>query len=345
MIIYRNIKKDQYQLKEYYLRKLAGTRLCLKKYKCVFICVAIIIVQFLLLIKLSFDYNDLYSLANSAHPHTFWYVHDGISKISVRRTSNVSFVNDSVIVTACGRNVADALPVFRKNLYSILNVFRDYHILLGESDSKDKTLMSFRRWEKEDHRVHVYTYGSLTTTYSTNRAHRIAFCRNDLLRTARQNNWLTKAKFLLVMDIDVNANSILTVDNFLTNFEYDMRDWAVMTASQTEAYYDIWAVKSHTLNYDCWEVVGSFKHQEIARKIYIGVHTKPIPREMGLISVRSAFGGFGVYQTLYLNNCHYEAFDKTTRQKCEHISFHDCIISNGGKIFINPKFQNADGHK
>jgi len=87
------------------------------------------------------------------------------------------------------------------------------------------------------------------------------------------------------------------------------------------------------------------KHQEIGRKIYINVHMKPIPREFGLIPVRSAFGGFGVYQTVYLNGCYYEAFDQKTKQKCEHVSFHDCIIRNGGKIFINPKFQNADGLK
>jgi hypothetical protein len=102
---------------------------------------------------------------------------------------------------------------------------------------------------------------------------------------------------------------------------------------------------THTLNYDCWEVVDRLKHQEIAQKMYVYVHMKPIPRNFGLIPVRSAFGGFGVYQTIYLNGCYYEAFDQITKQKCEHVSFHDCIISNGGRIFINPKFQNADGRK
>jgi hypothetical protein len=246
---------------------------------------------------------------------------------------------------ACGRDIAAALPIFQRNLYSILKLFQDYRIFLGESDSVDRTLISFRQWKSEDNKVHVYTYGNLTTTYSKNRAHRIAFCRNNLLRTIRQNNWISQAKFFLVMDIDINANPILTVNNFLTNFEYDTRDWAVMTASQTKLYYDIWAVRTRTLNYDCWEVVDPLKYQEIGRKKYVYVHTKPIPRNFGLVPVRSAFGGFGVYQTVYLNNCYYEAFDKTTKQKCEHISFHDCVIRNGGNIFINPKFQNADGLK
>ena len=187
------------------------------------------------------------------------------------------------------------------------------------------------------------TYGNLAATYSTNRAHRIAYCRNDLLQIARRNKWITTAKFLLVMDIDMNANTVLTVESFLTNFEYDIRDWAVMTASQTKLYYDIWAVRSRTLDYDCWKVVDPLQHQDIARKIYINVHMKPIPRYFALISVRSAFGGFGIYQTAYLNNCYYEAFDERSKQKCEHVSFHDCVIRNGGQIFINPKFQNSEG--
>jgi hypothetical protein len=266
-------------------------------------------------------------------------------KISIRRAFNVSLANDSVIVLACGRDVAEAVPIFRTNLYSILKLFKDYRVLLGESDSKDNTLMSFRHWKDEDSKIYVHTYGNLSTTYSKNRAHRIAYCRNDLLQTVQKNNWINEARFLLVMDIDINANPILTVENFLTNFEYDTRDWAVMTASQTKLYYDVWAVRTHTLNYDCWEVVDPLKYNEIGRKMYVNVHTKPIPREFGLIPVRSAFGGFGVYQTVYLNGCYYEAFDQTIKQKCEHISFHDCVISNGGKIFINPKFQNADGLK
>ncbi len=328
---------------QYYLPNAIEFQLLFKKYRCVFIYIVIIIIQFLLLIKMSFDYNTLYSLANSSFPDTFWHEYYEIPKVTVRRVSNVSLANDSVVVTACGRNVVAALPLFRKNLYSILKLFKDYRIFLGESDSSDNTLINFREWQNEDNNIHVHTYGNLTVTYSENRAHRIAFCRNDLLRAVRQHDIITKAKYLLVIDIDVNANPILTIDNFLTNFEYDTRDWAVMTASQTKFYYDIWAVRSSILNYDCWEVVDPLQHQEIARKKYIYVHTKPIPRELGLVPVRSAFGGFAVYQTVYLNDCYYEAFDNTTKQKCEHVSFNECVIRNGGKIFINPKFQNADG--
>ena len=326
-----------------YLLDATRFHVIIKKHSFVLICVAIISIQFYFLVTMYVNYNSLYSLANSSFPDTFWHEYYEISKVSLRRSSNISLANDSVIVTACGRNVATTLPLFRKNLYEILKLFKDYRIFLGESDSQDSTLKKFRQWQNEDRKVNVHTYGKLIATYSENRAHRIAFCRNNLLRTVRENGWINQAKYLLVMDIDINANSVLTVDNFLTNFDYDTRDWTVMTASQTKRYYDIWAVRSQTLNYDCWDIIAPLKDQEIARERYIYVHMKPIPRDFGLIPVRSAFGGFGVYQTMYLNNCYYEAFDQTIQQKCEHVSFHECIGRNGGKIFINPKFQNADG--
>lgn len=342
-IILDGKSKFMYLWTKHYFANAATWKLAFRRNKKAFMCAAILIIQFILLVKLNSDYMELYSLANSSFPDTFWHANYEKSRLSIRRVSNVPLRNESVIVLACGRDVEKAFPLFRKNLYSILKLFKDYRILLGESDSKDKTLVSFQSWKAKDGKVHVHTYGHLSLTYSKNRAHRIAYCRNDLLKAARKNNWINNFKFLFVMDIDVNANSVLTVDNFLTNFEYDTRDWAVMTASQTKLYYDIWAVKSETLNYDCWSILEGIKHQEIARKLYIYVHTKHIPREFGLIPVLSAFGGFGIYQTTFLNSCHYEAFDERTEQKCEHIAFHECIIRNGGKIFINPRFQNADG--
>jgi hypothetical protein len=316
--------------------------------RCIYLFIAalfILVLQSLKIAQISLKYRALYSLVNSSFPDTFWHEYYKEPLFTARRASKVSLVDESVIVLACGRDVAAALPGFRRNLYLILKLFNDYRVVLGESDSKDSTLLDLQEWRDQDGKVQVYSFGELRHTYSENRAHRIAFCRNSLLNISREIETKKKFRFLLVIDIDINASPILTVDNFLSNFEYNTSDWAVMTTSQTKVYYDVWAVRSDTLNYDCWKVVDPLPHQTIARKIYVYVHTKPIPRDFGLIPVHSAFGGFGVYQTAYLNNCYYEAFDKDNKQKCEHVSFHACVRKNGGKIFINPKFQNADGVK
>jgi hypothetical protein len=116
-----------------------------------------------------------------------------------------------------------------------------------------------------------------------------------------------------------------------------------MAASQTQTYYDIWALRSIGINYDCWIAADEYLHHDIAEKIFDTVYTRPIPRNFGLIHVYSEFGGFGVYQTHYLNDCWYEGIDELRRARCEHISFHYCIRRNRGSIFINPRFQNSDG--
>lgn len=317
-------------------------QILLKKCKTLFI-IFVIIYQFTLLLMLFANYNELYTLSNASLPDTFWHRYYGKPAVGVRRSANMSLASESVLVMACGRNVETAIPGFQRNVYAIVKPFRNYRILLGESDSTDGTLSTMQQWRANDTRVHLYAHGNLSQTFSFLRTQRIAVCRNSLLENARKNNWMKEARFIFMMDMDINRNSILTLTNVLTNFEYDTRDWAVMTASQTKRYYDIWALRSDVVNYDCWKVVGTFRNRELAAQKFIVVHTKPIPKDFGLIPVSSAFGGFGIYQTRYLNNCTYEGFDLIDREKCEHISFHECIVRNGGKIFINPRFQNSDG--
>ena len=294
------------------------------------------------------SYDSLLTLANSSFPDTFWHMKDSYPLPRPQPVLNLNssiLKNSSAIFTICARDVAKFLPKLRRNVERIAAVFRDYRILVGESDSSDNTVVLVQKWAVENRKVLLHTYGNLSKAYLLSRTERIAFCRNQLLKTARDKNWLFEARYLLVMDADINANNILTIENFLSNFEYDVDSWAAMTASQTLMYYDVWALRSTTANYDCWAMVRQHYHVDIATKIYVAVHMQPIPRDFGLIHVQSAFGGFAIYQTRFLNNCWYRGSEGSNRDVCEHLSLHLCITNNGGNIFINPKFQNADGLK
>jgi hypothetical protein len=292
------------------------------------------------------DYHELLYLLNNTFPDTFWFINDShpVPKcIKVSNSSSAFLKDESVVVVACCKDVRKFLPRFRRNVEKIVALFRSYRLVLGESDSSDGTLHFIQKWALESNNVFVISVVNLSATVSFSRTERIASCRNHLLNFTRQKHWLFNSKYLLVMDVDINANSVLTTENFLSNFEYDTNSWAVMTASQTQTYYDIWALRAIGINYDCWNMVNRYKHYDIAKKIYVTVHTRPIPRDFGLFHVYSAFGGFGVYQTRYLNDCWYQGLDESHRDRCEHISFHNCIRKNNGSIFINPRFQNSDG--
>jgi hypothetical protein len=300
---------------------------------------------FISLMLLHRRYSDLLHLLNNTFPDTFWHTNDSHpvpERTRVLNSSSVFLKDESVVVIACCKDVSEFLPVFRRNVEQIVALFGSYRILLGESDSSDSTLHFIQKWASDSKNVFVKTHGNLSTMISS-RTERIAFCRNHLLNITRQKDWLFDSRYLLVMDVDINANNVLTTENFLSNFEYDIGSWAVMTASQTKTYYDIWALRAAGINYDCWITTNQYVHRDIAEKIYVTVHMRPIPRNFGLVHVYSAFGGFGVYQTHYLNDCWYQGMDELRRDRCEHISFHYCIRKNRGSIFVNPRFQNSDG--
>ena len=62
------------------------------------------------------------------------------------------------------------------------------------------------------------------------------------------------------------------------------------------------------------------------------------------LEVKSCFGGLAIYKRKYLDNCDYgKGFQMNGDEKiefCEHVDFNQCVINNGGKIYINPKFIN-----
>ena len=115
-IYYRPINRNLFRQRPLYLCKiiLVGL-LLLRKHRCLCIYAAIILVQCLSSVRIALNYKDLYSIANSPFPDTFWHIYYSKKRTSIPRTSSVSLVNESVIVLACARDVAKVVPKFRRN--------------------------------------------------------------------------------------------------------------------------------------------------------------------------------------------------------------------------------------
>ncbi|CAF1442482.1 unnamed protein product [Adineta steineri] len=258
-----------------------------------------------------------------------------------RRLSNSSYQNVlhqlpslRLIVVACARNVESNIKNYRSRIEPILDLFHpSSRILICESDSNDKTIEKLYQWS----RAQVYTYGNMMKSYP-GRTDRLEFCRNTLLNKTHD----LKADYILVTDIDMFRT---TVPSFLSNFRYNIDDWSVMTASSSDPYYDIWALRTLSdsiMNYDIWHRIWDLRKPgknycyETLVDLIVRVHQKRIPLEYGLIEVRSAFGGAGLYKANSTYTCQYDGENNT----CEHIEFHLCIREqNHGRIFINSAFQ------
>jgi len=178
---------------------------------------------------------------------------------------------------------------------------------------------------------------------------RIALCRNSLLQQARGE--LSSLDYYLVIDVDVGSSSSFRVEDFLTNFIYPRNSWIAMTATQRAEYYDIWALRIESiLPFDCWQRIKQLTSfiidQSFLTERLVQIHQKPIPRNISLIEVQSAFGGAALYNAKFLNKkCLYNGrIDNALwedSEQCEHVPFHQCIQQYAGeqKIYINPQFQ------
>lgn len=158
--------------------------------------------------------------------------------------------------------------------------------------------------------------------------------------------------YYLVLDVDATSSHTFNVKNFLSNFIYPRSSWAAMTASQTDLYYDIWALRTWpTLTYDFMDQARRRSYFPIAWGWAVAEivykHNKPIPRNHSLVEVQSAFGGAAIYAGEYVSkDCVYSGWKDHGwwfgRSQCEHVSFNECVRRNAGdgKIFVNPQFQN-----
>ena len=236
-----------------------------------------------------------------------------------------------LLVLATARNVERAIDEFRKSTEAITDLFHpSSRILVCESDSSDETVKKLSAWP----RAQLYTYSNLSAIYPE-RSERIAFCRNKLLNVSRQ----FPADYLLMTDVDIFAASIPA---FISNFRYNRDEWSVMTAN-SGVYYDIWAVRTlsdSVLNFDVWHRIWQIEGEnqncgQSAFDEFVTKHLRSIPFARGLIEVRSAFNGAGLYKVNETDGCHYSGANKT----CEHVPFHLCIREkHHSRIFINPEF-------
>ncbi|UJR16637.1 hypothetical protein I4U23_003537 [Adineta vaga] len=271
--------------------------------------------------------------------------------VPVITNDKINLTNFTLVIAACCRNVEKYLPGFQKNVYAIGSLFQHYHLYLGESDSQDNTLKFIQDWANNDSKhVSIYTAGNQRLRLLL-RTQRLAHCRNNLLQRARTE--MSSFDYYLVLDVDVTSSDTFSVNNFLSNFNYPLSSWAAMTASQSDRYYDIWALRtSPTVTFDFLERSRQVSIVPIAwgsvLKNLISRHFKGIPRDHPLIDVESAFGGAAIYSTRHLTDkCVYDGWRNYGlwfyREQCEHVSFNLCIRENagGGKFFINPRFRAA----
>jgi len=145
-------------------------------------------------------------------------------------------------------------------------------------------------------------------------------CRNVYLDFVTQNVNLFDLMIvmdpIIVLKTHFPSSSLNCLNNLTT------AEWDVMFANQSYKYYDVESLITSTCNLKTVP--------EESRKIMKASNQQHIPVDSGLIEVKSAFGGLGIYNTKILATPSYYKNDG-------HVSFNLGIANNGYKMYIHPE--------
>jgi hypothetical protein len=177
------------------------------------------------------------------------------------------------------------------------------------------------------------------------RTERLAFARNRILEELSNNPTYATVDYLVMADLD-GINRSITREKIEACWEL-IESWDVITAVQSDRYYDIWALRHPDWNpIDCFTqrsrlelVIG----KEAANNLAVKAKQVVLP-SLGMIEVDSAFGGLGIYKRDALLAGRYIGLDDAGNEACEHISFHTDLRKAGYRIFINCALVNSAHH-
>lgn len=250
--------------------------------------------------------------------------------------------NSTFLIAGVARNCEKNIASSVERLSEAFRSSRHLEWLVVESDSSDRTLDVLHRLASKNKNFNYVSLGCLRDQYPK-RTERIAFCRNHYLNQINRCIDYKDIDYVVIADLDgVNAK----VSSDAVNSCWARTDWDVCTANQDGPYYDIWALR-HPLwsPNDCWKQAEFSMRHGVTRfkSISSAVYSRMIkvPSHADWIEVDSAFGGFAIYRKTAVENVSYAGLTSDGEEFCEHVSLHQQIREQGGRIFLNPKMLNG----
>jgi len=249
-----------------------------------------------------------------------------------------------ILIAGPTRNNALTLASEVGTLFNSVQGFKNAYCLVIESDSTDNTVAELESLKQASPSFDYLNLGTLAKKMPR-RTERLAFARNRILEEVRNNPKYASVEYVVMADLD-GINRSITREKIEACWEL-AEPWDVITAVQSDRYYDIWALRHPDWNpIDCFTqrsrlelVIG----KEAANNLAVKAKQVVLP-SLGMIEVDSAFGGLGIYKRDALLAGRYIGLDDVGNEACEHISFHTDLRKAGYRIFINCALVNSAHH-
>lgn len=237
-------------------------------------------------------------------------------------------------IVFCGmcRDINSLLETSLARVYKTCSFFSGYKIIIVENDSIDGT--SERLAEAVDGNPLVKLINPILNdkkSYGNEGFEATSFERVAKMATIR-NLYLDEIQsyenidYVILADLDVEGG--WSYEGMLSSF--GCSGWSAMTSNGIRLRNEI---DKGFLFFDTWTFreLGVDKFDGYLK--YESLHFK---KGEDPIEVNSNFGGFGIYKHEDIMSCEYRPYSQTEDVCCEHVSLHEQIRSNGGKVFINP---------
>ena len=255
-----------------------------------------------------------------------------------------SITQAEILIAGPARNNADTLATEVGTLLSSVAGFKKSYCLVVESDSTDTTLDYLERLQQSLPSFDYISLGHLAKKMPK-RTERLAFARNRIIEEVRNNPKYAAVDYVVMADLD-GINRSITREKIEACWQLTT-PWDVITAIQSERYYDIWALRHPDWNpTDCFTqrsrlelIIG----KDAANNLAVKAKQVALPA-IGMIEVDSAFGGLGIYKRDALLAGRYIGLDDAGNEACEHISLHTDLRKAGFRIFINCALVNSAHH-
>lgn len=249
-----------------------------------------------------------------------------------------SIDKSNILVCGTARNVSSKLGPFLRVMDKCLNGFESIEYLICESFSTDDTKKVLSEISSKRANFNFFTDSDISEN-ENRRTVRIASARNQLLNYVNTHG--EKYDFIMMADLDgVNRD----LRRQAIESCWAMNDWDMVSASQPLRYYDIWALRAKGwVEGDWWDEfqrLSATISKKRAYRITLTSKMRSIRRSSDPILVQSAFGGLAIYTREAFIAGSYQGLDSSGGEICEHVLFHNDLITKGYKLYINPRLVN-----
>ena len=231
----------------------------------------------------------------------------------------------SVVFCGLARDVAAILAEVTARIEHAGTMFRDYRVVVYESDSRDETPAGLTGWAVRNPRVEVLTetlgVPRWERSQAPERMRHMAACRNRYLAHVVERHGVFDR--VIVLDMDLPRG--FSYDGLAHTFGGD--EWDVVGSNSVSVFPEGLPPPDPEF-FDAW----AFRRLDATTPPLAEIHRQFFRRGDPLVPVGSAFGGLAVYtMAAFGSGARYGGDD------CEHVVLHRELRARGfDRQFVNP---------